>query len=176
MLRRASFWLLTVFLLGLVGCDHATKHWAESELRGHPNRPIVENVLELAYTQNRDVGFSLLGRAGLSARARKPVIFVMATIGLVVLSAMWVRRRGAGWPEHAAFALLTAGAIGNLSDRLIRGYVVDFVYLHHWPVFNAADVWLVAGGILLFLTQVRQLRPSADDPASPAVQPAPHGR
>jgi signal peptidase II len=44
---------------------------------------------------------------------------------------------------------LTAGAIANVVDRLRRGYVIDFIYLHHWPVFNVADVLIVLGGAWL---------------------------
>ena len=50
-----------------------------------------------------------------------------------------------------AYALLLAGALGNLSDRLFRGYVVDFIHLHHWPIFNVADICIVVGALLFAL-------------------------
>jgi signal peptidase II len=156
--RRLSYFLFAVLVVGLVGCDHATKHLAQSELRGHPPKTLVANVLELRYTENRDIGFSLLRRV--PEPVRKPLIFTASAVGLGFLGLLWWSRRRAAWQEHAAYAVLVAGALGNLSDRLIRGYVVDFVYLHHWPVFNAADVFLVAGVALVWLAS-RSRQPTA---------------
>lgn len=159
MSRRASPLLFLIFVLGLVGCDHATKWLAVSELRGQPPRPLVSGVLDLRYTENRDVGFSLL--RAVPEGVRKPMIFTGVGIGLLVLGALWWQRRAAPFPEHVAYSLLLAGGLGNLSDRLLRGYVVDFVYLHYWPVFNMADVFLVAGAALVILAGRR-----APDPRS----------
>jgi signal peptidase II len=124
---------------------------------------LVTNVLELRYTQNHDVGFSLLRRV--PERVRTPLIYVGSIAGLAFLGLLWSRRRGAGWPEHLAYAVILSGAIGNLTDRMIRGYVVDFVYLHHWPVFNVADAYLVVGGALLLLSS----RDSAKTAGKPPV-------
>jgi signal peptidase II len=52
---------------------------------------------------------------------------------------------------RAALLLIAAGAAGNYFDRLLRGYVVDFIHLTHWPVFNVADIYVVAGAGLLAL-------------------------
>jgi signal peptidase II len=53
---------------------------------------------------------------------------------------------------------VTAGAIGNGLDRVVRGYVVDFVRVPHWPVFNVADVYVTAGAGLLGLAAWRASR------------------
>jgi signal peptidase II len=152
MSRRASPLVFLVFVLGLVGCDHATKWLAVNELRGQPPRSLISGVLDLRYTENRDVGFSLL--RAVPEGVRKPLIFAGVGAGLLVLGALWWQRRSARWPEHVAYSLLLAGGLGNLSDRLLRGYVVDFVYLHYWPVFNMADVFLVVGaGLVLLLSR-----------------------
>jgi signal peptidase II len=54
-------------------------------------------------------------------------------------------------PERVALGLLLGGALGNAIDRLIRGHVVDFIYVHHWPVFNVADIAITVGVGLLLL-------------------------
>lgn len=151
MSRSPSLLLLATLVLGLIGCDHATKHLAETGLRGKPPTNLITNVLELRYTQNHDVGFSLL--RSIPEKTRTPLIFAGGAAGLLLVSLLWRRRRqeGANWLEQLAYAAILAGALGNLSDRLLRGYVVDFVYLHHWPVFNAADAYLVVGVALVFL-------------------------
>lgn len=52
--------------------------------------------------------------------------------------------------------MILAGALGNLSERLIRAYVADFMHINHWPVFNMADVFIVAGAGLLLLSTFRR--------------------
>jgi len=49
--------------------------------------------------------------------------------------------------------LILAGALGNLGDRLFRGYVVDFIHVSHWPVFNVADICVSVGAALLLWAQ-----------------------
>jgi signal peptidase II len=141
--------LLVLLVAGLVGCDHATKHIAQSELRGNPPVTLLGNILDLRYTENRDVGFGLL--RAVPAPVRRPLILVGGSVGLGFLGLLWWRRRRASLLEHAAYATFVGGALGNLTDRLARGYVIDFVHLHHWPVFNVADVCLVAGAVLIWL-------------------------
>jgi lipoprotein signal peptidase len=75
----------------------------------------------------------------------------------------WHWRRRAVWFVHGAFALVVAGALGNVTDRLARGFVVDFIHLRYWPIFNVADVCVTIGGVVLFAYFYR----------SPARTPAP---
>ncbi len=60
--------------------------------------------------------------------------------------------------------LVLAGAIGNLADRLARGYVVDFIHVHHWPVWNVADAWVVLGVGALMIAAIRAAPPAAAPP------------
>jgi signal peptidase II len=147
--------MLVTLPLALVGCDHATKQLATRHLRGHAHIEVIPRVLQLAYTENRDVGFSAL--RFVPPRVRKPLILVMGAGVLVLLGLLWHHRRAAPPLEHVAFALLAAGGLGNVLDRLLRGYVVDFVHVRGWPVFNMADVWLVTGGLLMAVATRRSL-------------------
>jgi signal peptidase II len=135
----------------LVGCDHATKLAAEAALRNRGPLPIVPGAVDLTYTENRDLAFSALSQLSLHPPAWVLAASTVALTLLVVVA--WARRRRASWPEHAGFALVCAGAIGNLVDRLARGYVVDFVHVRFWPVFNLADALVVAGIALLALAR-----------------------
>lgn len=153
---------LVALALGLVGCDHATKFAAEASLAGGRKIPIVGELLELQFAPNPDVAFSLLHRlrsASGEGHATSPVLLAaLAAVALVVLLGYWAaRRRRASLVEHAGFALVVGGAIGNLADRLVRGYVVDFIHLKHWPTFNVADVAVVVGLALVALGS-RRLR------------------
>jgi signal peptidase II len=86
---------------------------------------------------------------------------VLAVVGLAVL--LLRRRRDGASLSRAALLLITAGAVGNYLDRVLRGYVVDFIHLHHWPVFNVADIYVTAGGALLALSILRGRRAARPD-------------
>lgn len=148
MAKKAITWLLFVLTIGLVGCDHATKALARTQLHDRGPVEIVKGVLDLRYSENDDTAFSLL-----HAFRVHPSMTALALISLAVLAAVafvwWRKRRDATTPEHVAFALIVAGAAGNVLDRLVRGYVIDFIHLSHWPVFNVADVLIVAGVLLM---------------------------
>jgi signal peptidase II len=142
----------------LVGCDHATKLAAEAALRNRAPLAVVPGAVDLTYTENRDVAFNALSQLSLHPPAWAIAASTIALTLLVLVA--WARRRRAAWPEHAGFALICAGAIGNLVDRLARGYVVDFVHVRFWPVFNLADALVVAGVALLALARTPATPPA----------------
>ena len=76
-----------------------------------------------------------------------------------------------GEPERRmtqiALATILAGALGNLLDRVARGYVVDFIHVRGWPVFNVADVAVVVGVILLGVAHLKRTPTSTSPPAAP---------
>ena len=164
-MNRLRCFLLIAFCGGLLGCDHATKLAAEHELGAGRVVSVVPNVLELRYAQNHDVAFSALQQVDLPHKG-----IVLAVVMMIVLAftiAMWVRhRRGkTNWDMgDAAYAFVVAGALGNVIDRVVRGYVVDFIHLTHWPVFNVADALIVIGLIGLGLSRSRE-RPVISPPA-----------
>ena len=141
--------LVVAALLLLVGCDHATKYAAESRLRDKPAQPIIRDAVALEYHQNHGVAFN--NERVLPASARKPIIFAVGILAMGALAVALYRRRGQVSLELAALLLIAAGAAGNLLDRVFRGYVVDFVHVEHWPVFNVADAWLVIGAALMLI-------------------------
>jgi signal peptidase II len=146
--RRLAFALFAC-VIALVGCDHATKLAAESALRDRVAVAVVPGVLDLSYTENRNVAFDALARLSLHPPPSVLAAFALAATAFIL--AAWVRRRRAAWPVHAGFALVVAGALGNALDRVTRGHVIDFIHVRFWPVFNVADVLVVAGLALLVL-------------------------
>jgi signal peptidase II len=158
-------WGLVVgWLLALAGCDHATKYAAKAALEGQPPVQVVPQVLELRYAENRDTAFNLL--RWIPEAARGPLLLAGGAVALAALVLLLARhRRG---PARAALVLLLGGALGNYLDRAARGYVVDFIHLSHWPVFNVADVVVSAGlGVMVW----GSLHPPADH-APPRPNPA----
>ena len=140
---------MLVSVILLVGCDHATKGMAKGELDDGSTHELIRGVLDLRYVENTDIAFNLLRWVPETIRA--PALLVAGAFAVIVLSFLLFRRRGEPRLHRLALVLVTAGAIGNYLDRVVRGYVVDFVHIHHWPVFNVADVYITAGYILLAL-------------------------
>ncbi len=164
MAKRSAPALLVLLVLFMVGCDEATKQAATSMLSSRPPVQIVPRLLDLRYVTNYDMAFSLLARIGITDASR-----ALAAVGLVILSGLAVfwakRRRAATKLEHVGFALALSGAIGNLTDRLLRGFVVDFIHVAHWPVFNVADALVVVGVALLVVSGLRA--PPSKTPTTP---------
>ncbi len=137
--------------------DRLSKVWAEHTLQDHPI-VVIKGVLTLQFTTNSGGAFSL----GQSA----PWLFAGFTIavsGLIVATAF--RRRSA--LTSVALGLVLGGALGNLTDRILRapgmrGRVIDFIDFHVWPVFNLADSAVVVGALLLGWAALRSDHLGAD--------------
>ena len=139
-------------LFGVAGIiwllDRATKVWVEHALAGRPPISVIPGVLELRFTTNPGGAFSL----GQSA----PWIFVGASV-IVSVAIIVTAFRHTSVATSIALGLILGGAIGNLTDRIVRGprlsgHVVDFVDLQVWPVFNVADAAIVIGAVVLALS------------------------
>ena len=157
MARRVASWVFLLMILSLVGCDRATKAAAEATLEPSGPVSLVKGVLELSYVQNHETAFSL--SRFLDVPGKPLVLAAIALFATLAIAVAAYRRRGqASRMEQVATSLIVAGAAGNLLDRLRKGYVVDFIHLQHWPVFNVADVLVAAGGILLAWSLARDRR------------------
>lgn len=136
-------WLM-VFLL-LVAADQLTKQLAVISLKGNSGTTIIKNVFKLFYLENHGAAF------GIFQEQRVPLLIitvvVLALIGYIFSRIPYESKfRPINW----ILVILAAGAVGNMIDRIINGYVVDFLYfeLINFPVFNVADCYVVIGAIL----------------------------
>ncbi len=153
MKTKSAHLLLICLVLGVFGCDHATKGIAEHELKDEKPVAVIAGAVDLQYSQNYGIAFNV--ERFIPEAIRKPLIFAGGLAALVFVGIAWVRRRRNLSIEHVAYAVLLGGALGNLLDRLFRGYVVDFVHVHGWPIFNVADVAICVGVGLLMLHAYR---------------------
>ena len=147
--------LLTFILLAGCQSDLQTKRIAEENLKNQPAVPLISGYLDLRYTENTALSFSML--ESLPDTIRRPLLTVFQLISTLVVAFLIVAARKKSFYTLLPLVLILAGAFGNAWDRLTNGYVVDFVHFHiqsafSWPVFNVADV-LIAVGIGLLLLQ-----------------------
>lgn len=144
-----------MLLCFVVGCDHASKQLAETRLADHPAVQVVPGVFHLQLARNTDSAFGML-REYLDASTRLAVIVTIQGLIILGLLALIARRwRVAARGERVAVGLLLGGAVGNFTDRLVRGYVVDFLHVQYWPVFNVADVAICLGVVLFWWASKR---------------------
>jgi signal peptidase II len=119
--------------------------------------PVLGSLLRLDYLRNPGAAFSL-GADGYTV-----VFTLIAAAVIVAILRMAHTLASRRWA--VAFGLLLGGALGNLSDRIarspgpLRGWVVDFIQVPHWPVFNLADSAICCGGALMVLLTVLDVRP-----------------
>ncbi|HEX6275535.1 MAG TPA: signal peptidase II [Polyangiaceae bacterium] len=166
--RLVSRVLIVVLLLLLVGCDHATKGVAKAELETGGARELIDGLVSLRYVENTDIAFNLL--RWVPEAVRFPLLLVTGALAVAALGFLLLRTRGVASLPLLALVLVTAGAVGNYIDRVFRGYVVDFVHLKHWPVFNVADVYVTVGYAILagWALFVKRARDRSVEPAPPA--------
>ena len=119
--------------------------------------PVLGSLLRLDYLRNPGAAFSL-GADGYT------VVFTLIAAA-VIAAILRMAHTLASRRWAVASGLLLGGALGNLSDRIarspgpLRGWVVDFIQLPHWPVFNLADSAICCGGALMVLLTVLGVRP-----------------
>ncbi|HBD18661.1 MAG TPA: lipoprotein signal peptidase [Arenimonas sp.] len=136
----------------LVAIDQWTKAVALGSLEYLKPVPFIDGFWNWTLVHNYGAAFSFLSDAGGWQRWFFTGLAIVISLGLTV----WLARTPRGdWRTALPFALVVAGAVGNVIDRIRFGYVVDFVdwYVgrHHWPAFNVADSAIVVGAVLLVL-------------------------
>lgn len=137
--------LIFVVLLGL---DQFTKFLAINHLKDNPAYVLIDGVLELQYLENRGSAFGMLQNQKFFILFIGVVFMVMLLFFLFKLPK---QKKFCG--IHVLLAVIIAGGIGNMIDRLRFDYVVDFIsfVLIHYPIFNVADIYIVVGTIVLFI-------------------------
>jgi signal peptidase II len=135
---------------GLYMVDQSTKAWAVRALRFGHDRTIINGFLDLIYAENRGIAFGQLQEGGNFGRWFFVVLAVAAALAVFYF---FVRTPRNDDRVLGACALLLAGILGNLTDRVRLGYVIDFIAMHagsyHWPTFNVADASISIGALLL---------------------------
>ncbi len=139
------FLYLLVIVLG-IWLDQLTKWLAVTFLRGGESFVLIPGALQLTYVENRGAAFGIL-------QDKRWVFLVVSTVAIAALFVLFVRKYKTLHPLlRWGLALVISGGIGNMIDRLLMGYVVDFVdvVLIRFAVFNAADSFVTVGAALFF--------------------------
>jgi len=134
----------TIIIL-VLALDQMTKFLIRANFIVGETLPMIPDILHLTYVRNTGAAFSMF--------RNMPVVTVGFPILMVILclaASVYFYRRKERIPA-ALCALISAGGMGNLIDRLMLGYVTDMIYFRVFPVFNVADIAVTVGCVLLAL-------------------------
>ncbi len=158
--RKYPIWGSVLLVAALIwAIDFATKNWAINYLEGKNPRRIFGSFLQLTFAKNSGAAFSLATRG--------TVLLTIFSVVVIVAIGYWSPRlTSRRW--GLVLGLVLGGALGNLSDRILRansgtgvfkGEVIDWIQLPHWPVFNLADSSIVVAALIASYLSIRNVSP-----------------
>lgn len=138
-----------LFVILLVVLDQASKIYLTLVNKTSPiDLEVIRGFFRITYTCNDGAAFSIL--------KGKRVFFIIITIIVVFLIVYYLLKNKVYWVEKYSLLLIISGAVGNLIDRIMYGYVIDFldfiIFGYDFPVFNIADSFITIGAIGLIIS------------------------
>jgi signal peptidase II len=153
------------FAIALIAVDQITKAIVRSVVPLYESRPLVGGVVDVVHVRNEGVAFGLLNNLDMRYKWALTTALAMAALVGITYYANHVRREER--LARAGLSMILGGAIGNLIDRALHGYVLDFVDVYwgswHFWAFNVADASISIGAILVF-ADLLLVRPHASNP------------
>jgi signal peptidase II len=137
-----------ITLLCTIPLDLASKYWVGERIAPGERVPVVADFFYFTHVRNPGAAFGMLADVPEEIRA---IVFALVAIAAVLLIGAFFRKLAPGDRFSSfALALVLGGAIGNFTDRILRGEVIDFIHLrlwggYVWPDFNLADAFIVLG-------------------------------
>ncbi len=152
--RGASNWLWLSFFVVII--DQATKALVVNTVKLSDTIQLLP-ILDIVYLENTGAAFSILAQAGGWQRW----FFITLALVVSVVLMVWLRRiRAEQILLAVGLSLVLGGALGNVIDRVMHGYVVDFIYFHwgphYFPAFNVADTAISIGAGCVLLDSFRE--------------------
>ena len=132
--------------------DQVSKYFIERYLSVGESVPVLKGVFHLTLVHNTGAAFGIF--------KGHPYFFVFAAIIFAGAAAYFLKKKSSFLTslEKVAISLLLGGTLGNLTDRLRFGFVVDFLDFRVWPVFNLADSSITIGAVILAFSIISEVR------------------
>jgi signal peptidase II len=156
--RRLYFPLLLALSAFVAIADHVSKKFISHHLPVGRSHTILPGILNITHVLNTGAAFSFLADTASPDVVRRGLI-LFSVAAVLIVGVMLIRSCRGLSPTCIALALILGGAVGNLYDRIVYHYVIDFIGFHigpyHWPDFNFADSAIVIGACLLMIEIIR---------------------
>lgn len=139
-------------ILIIIACillDQVTKFLAIKYLMPVGSFPLIENILHLTYVENRGAAFGMLAD-------HRWVFMILSTVGIAAVFIYLAKTKPESWWARLGLTFIIGGGIGNMIDRVARGYVVDFIDCRFidFYVFNGADSFVCVGAVLFLIAVI----------------------
>jgi signal peptidase II len=162
--KIVKYVLIVLVTIGGLSADFFSKKWALNDLRNAPAVTAIKGILDFGFAENRGMVFGIMNnKMNDTSKNSLVAIRVVILIGLTIFIAVSLKR---SIIFLLPFLLFWAGAIGNLIDPFLYGYVVDFIHIQlfgilNWPFFfNLADAYVTIGiGLMLLNEFIVKKRP-----------------
>lgn len=143
---------ILIIILGLIA-DRITKIWALKNLYVNGDVVIIKNIFGFSYLENRGAAFGIF-------QNKVMLLSIVTSIVVLVMIYYLIKYRPSSRFLRISLAMIITGAIGNLIDRFVYKYVVDFILVHYktiyyFPTFNVADMFVVVGTCILALSIIK---------------------
>ncbi|MBQ2726310.1 MAG: signal peptidase II [Clostridia bacterium] len=141
----------------IIAADQLTKVWASSVLTEITTMPVIEDVFHFTYVENRGAAFGMLAD-------HRWIFMILSVLGIGALFLWMLFDKSLTKPMKVILAMIIGGGIGNMIDRIMLGYVVDFIDCRFidFYVFNVADSFVTVGCflfvILIGVTELKELK------------------
>ena len=163
-MRRRPFWFLLAFVtIPLIVLDQLSKTYVSHHMSLYDDIELIPNYLDITFTKNPGAAFSMF--ATMAPSLRIGLLITLISVAVIVLLVMLAQCDRINVTSFS-YALILAGAAGNLIDRGLRGFeVIDFIRAHYydynWPVFNVADSAISIGVTLIVIATLFFREPEA---------------
>lgn len=158
--------LVLAISAAVVVVDCITKRIVAHQLPNGQAHTVIPGIFRITDVHNTGAAFSMFAESTSPTMIRN-ILIAFSVFAVLVLAVMLWRTGRALTVTSAALALILGGAVGNLYDRIVYHYVVDFlevrIYHYHWPDFNVADSCICIGACLLL---IEIFRPQSDSQSS----------
>ncbi|MFC2160796.1 signal peptidase II [Acidobacteriota bacterium] len=148
-MRRRSIYL--AIIAGMVALDQITKSAVFKSINPYSVRTVIPNFFNLVHVRNKGAIFGFFSNANSRFIFILLTVLSLAALGLIVY--YFIKTPVSEKLMNVSLAFILAGALGNQTDRILRGYVIDFLDFNfwgwHWPSFNVADSCISTGAVLL---------------------------
>ena len=133
--------MIFIIVSAILVLDRVTKFLVSNELNLNSSIPLIKGIFYISLVHNRGAAFGFL-------KNQLPLFIATSLIAIILI---WRALKSNKYSKTytIALSLILAGALGNLVDRLLYGYVIDFLDFRVWPVFNVADSAITIGAIIL---------------------------
>ena len=144
---RLNIFISLVVVIGIVFLDKASKIFFSDMLSLGESIPVLRNIFHITLVHNTGIAFGLFKNQGIVF-----IIVPLIAIVLIVFHIYYYRSNNQVSRMYiVGFSLILSGAIGNLIDRILFGYVIDFIDFRIWPVFNLADSAITIGTLIILI-------------------------